>query len=177
MNRGAWWATIHGVAKSWTRLSNSATTIPIHVLSHVLLNTCTHKTKPAVLNSQGTFIFFFLYTHTHTHTHIFIVVHSLSHVQLFVTSWTVAHQAPLSMWFSRQEYWSGLPFPSSENLPDPGIKLKSPALASVFFTGEPPGKSTHIYAYIIYPIHICHICCILNIHIFVMYRIYIHIYV
>ena len=40
---------------------------PIHILSHVLLNTCTHKTKPAVLNSQGTYIFFFLYTHTHRH--------------------------------------------------------------------------------------------------------------
>ena len=53
-------------------------------------------------------------------------------VQLFVTPWTVAHQAPLSMEFSRQEYWSGLPFPSAGDLPDPGIKpasLESPALA------------------------------------------------
>ena len=46
----------------------------------------------------------------------------LSHVQLFMTPWTVAHQAPLSMGFSRQEYWSGLPFPSPGDLPDPGIK-------------------------------------------------------
>ena len=46
---------------------------------------------------------------------------SLSHVRLFSTPWTVAHQAPLSMGFSRQEYWSGLPFPSPGNLPDPGI--------------------------------------------------------
>ena len=45
----------------------------------------------------------------------------LSHVQLFATPWTVAYQAPLSMGFSRQEYWSGLPFPSPEDLPDPGI--------------------------------------------------------
>ena len=52
----------------------------------------------------------------------------LSHVQLFATPWTVAHQAPLSMAFSRQEYWSGLPFPSPEDLPDPGIKLASLAL-------------------------------------------------
>ena len=44
------------------------------------------------------------------------------------TSWTVAHQAPLSMGFSREEYWSGLPFPSLGDLPDPGIKPKSPAL-------------------------------------------------
>ena len=53
---------------------------------------------------------------------------SLSHVQLFVTPWTVAHHAPLSMGLSRQEYWSGLPFPSPEDLPDPGIKPRSPAL-------------------------------------------------
>ena len=53
---------------------------------------------------------------------------SLSHVQLFVTTWTVAHHAPLSMGLSRQEYWSGLPFPSPEDLPDPGIKPRSPAL-------------------------------------------------
>ena len=45
-----------------------------------------------------------------------------------MTPWTVAHQAPLSMEFSRQEYWSGLPFPSPGNLPDPGIKPGSPAL-------------------------------------------------
>ena len=51
----------------------------------------------------------------------------LSHVQLFVTLWTVAHQAPLSVGFSRQEYWSGLPFPPPEGLPDPGIEPVSPA--------------------------------------------------
>ena len=52
----------------------------------------------------------------------------LSCVQLLVTPWTVAHQVPLSMEFSRQEYWSGLPFPSPENLPNPGIEPASPAL-------------------------------------------------
>ena len=52
----------------------------------------------------------------------------LSRVQRFVTPWTVAYQAPPSMGFSRQEYWSGLPFPSPENLPDPGIEAGSPAL-------------------------------------------------
>ena len=50
----------------------------------------------------------------------------LSRVQLFVTPWTVAHQAPLSMGFSRQEYWSGLPFPSPDDLPDPGTELMAP---------------------------------------------------
>ena len=61
----------------------------------------------------------------------------LSRVRLFVILWTVAHQAPLSMEFSRQEYCSGLPFPSPGDLPDPGIEpasLTSPALASGFFT-------------------------------------------
>ena len=60
-----------------------------------------------------------------------------SHVQFFVTLWTVAHQAPLSMGFSRQEYWSGLSHPPPGDLPDPGIKpvsLMSPALAGRFFT-------------------------------------------
>ena len=62
---------------------------------------------------------------------------SVSHVQLFATPWTVAHQAPLSMEFFRQEYWSGLPFPFPGDLPDPGIEtmaLASPALAGGFFT-------------------------------------------
>ena len=67
-------------------------------------------------------------------------VKSLSSVQLFVTLWTVAHQAPPSMGFSRQEYWSGLPFPSSEDLPDPGIKPRSPILQADALTSEPPGK-------------------------------------
>ena len=60
-----------------------------------------------------------------------------SHVWLFVTPWTVAHQAPLSMGFSRQEYWSGLPCPPAGDLPDSGIEpatLKSPTLAGGFFT-------------------------------------------
>ena len=60
-----------------------------------------------------------------------------SRVQLFVTLWTVAHQAPLSMGFSRQGYWSGLPCPSPEDLPNPGIEpasLMSPTLAGRFFT-------------------------------------------
>ena len=52
----------------------------------------------------------------------------LSHVQLFATPWTVAYQVPLSMGFSRQEYWSGLPFPSPRDLPDPEIEPGSPAL-------------------------------------------------
>ena len=64
----------------------------------------------------------------------------LSHVRLFATSWPVALQAPLSMEFSRQEYWSGLPFPPSGDLPHPGLELEtpvSPAIVGRFFTTEP----------------------------------------
>ena len=63
-----------------------------------------------------------------------------SHVQLFVSPWTVARQAPLSMGFSRQEYWSGLPFPSPGDLPNPRIKAGSPALQADSLPSEPPGK-------------------------------------
>ena len=65
---------------------------------------------------------------------------SLSRGWLFVTPWTVAYQAPLSMGFSRQEYWSGLPFPSPGDLPDPGIESGFPALEADSLTSEPPGK-------------------------------------
>ena len=67
----------------------------------------------------------------------------LSHVQLFATPWTVACQAPLSMGFPRQEYWSGLPFPSLGDLPDPQIEhssLKSPALQVNPLPTKPPRK-------------------------------------
>ena len=66
-------------------------------------------------------------------------VNSLSCVRLFVTPRTVAYQAP-SMRLSRQEYWSGLPFPSPEDLPDPGIEPGSPALQADALSSEPPEK-------------------------------------
>ena len=65
------------------------------------------------------------------------VLNCFSHVQLFVTLWNIACQAPLSMGFFRQEYWSGLPFPPTGDLPQPGIEpepLMSPVLAGRFFT-------------------------------------------
>ena len=69
---------------------------------------------------------------------------SFSCVQLFVTPWTVAHQAPLFIGFSRQEYWSGLSFPSVGDLPDPGIEpsfIASPALGGRFVFTVSPGKA------------------------------------
>ena len=61
----------------------------------------------------------------------------ISHVQTFATPWTVAHQAPLSMGFSRQEYWIGLPFPSPGDLPDTGIKSESSTLQVDSLPSEP----------------------------------------
>ena len=65
---------------------------------------------------------------------------SLSRVRLFATPWTVAYQAPLSMGFSRQEYWNRVPFPSPGDLPDPGIEPWSSALQADTLPSEPPGK-------------------------------------
>ena len=67
-------------------------------------------------------------------------VKSLSRVRLFGTPWTVAYQAPPPMGFSRQKCWSGLPFPSPGNLPDPGIKSGSSALQADALPSEPTGK-------------------------------------
>ena len=65
---------------------------------------------------------------------------SLSRVRLFVTPWTVAYQAPQSMEFSRQEYWSELPFPSPRDLPNPGIEPGYPTLWPDALPSEPPRK-------------------------------------
>ena len=64
----------------------------------------------------------------------------LSPVRLFAILWTVIYQASLSMRFSRQQYWSGLPFPSPGDLPDPGIEPSSPALQADALSSEPPGS-------------------------------------
>ena len=69
-----------------------------------------------------------------------VKVKSLSRVRLFATPWTVAHQSPKSMGFSRQEYWSGLPFSFPGDLPDPGIEPGPPALQSDTLSSELPGK-------------------------------------
>ena len=74
---------------------------------------------------------------------LFVCMWVFSHVRLFVTPWTVVYQAPLSIAFVREEYWSELPFPPPGDLPNPGIKptsLASPALAGGFFTTAPPQK-------------------------------------
>ena len=84
--------------------------------------------------------------------HMFIRVYvkwselkSLSRVRLFEIPWTVVYQASLSTGFSRQEYGSGVPFPSPGDLPDPGIQPRSPALEADALPSEPPGKLTRVY--------------------------------
>ena len=72
----------------------------------------------------------------------FIVAVVVSRIQLFATPRTVARQAPLSMGFSREEYWSGLPCPPPGDLPNPGIKPRSPVLQADSLSSEPLGKST-----------------------------------
>ena len=84
---------------------------------------------------------------------ILIIVHSLSRVQLCVTLWTVAYHSSLSMGFSRQEYWSGLPCPPPGDLPNPGIEPRSPeshAFSGRFFTTETPGKPIDPYLFWIF---------------------------
>ena len=79
--------------------------------------------------------------HTLAHIQLIVIISVagvLSCIQLFVTPWTVVHQAPLSMGFSRHEYWSGLPFPSPGDLPDPGIESRFPALQTDSLPFEPP---------------------------------------
>ena len=81
-------------------------------------------------------------------------VKSLSRILLFATPRTVAYQAPQSMEFSRQEYWSGLPFPSPQDLPNPVIEPGSPALRADALLSEPPPNPHQLNILIIHPFHI-----------------------
>ena len=113
MDREAWHAVIHGVAKSRTWLSDWTE-----------LNWTESLPKPMISTNVMTSI----------------EVKLISRVWLFVTPWTLSYQAPLSMGFLRQEYWSGLLFPSPGDLPNPGIEPWSPALQADALPSEPQGK-------------------------------------
>ena len=80
---------------------------------------------------------------------------TLRRVRLFVTPWTVARQAPLSMEFSRQEHWSGLPFPSPGDLSDPAIGPRSPTLQAGSLPSDPPGKTMSAIPITRCPTRIC----------------------
>ena len=141
MDRGAWWAAVHGVANSRTWLSNFTFTFHFHALekemathSCVLAWRIPGMGEPGGLPSMGS------HRVEHDWSDLAAAAAVLSHVQLFESLWTIARQAPLSMRFSRQEYWSGFPCPPPGVLSSPGIEPASPALAGTFFTTEPPGK-------------------------------------
>ena len=96
-------------------------------------------------------VYIYTYIHTYIHTHMYMPSH-FSHAGLFENPWAIGCQAPLSMESCRQEYCSGLPCPSPEDLLDPGVEpesLMSPALAALFFTTsatwEAPPTHTHIH--------------------------------
>ena len=113
-----------------------AVTDLFQIISGLAIVCFSHEPTDSVLSTLGV-ISYLLQNH--------LEVKSLSHVWLFVTPWTVAHQAPPSLEFSRQEYWSGLPLPSPGDLPDPGIELGSPALQADTLPSEPPGKHQLTY--------------------------------
>ena len=99
---------------------------------------CLHFMLPLVMCAQ-------IYTHTCVHVHM---RSCFSRVWLFGTLWTLACQTPLSMGFSRQEYWSGPPYPPPGALPDPGIEaasLRSPVLAGGFFSTSATWEAPHIH--------------------------------
>ena len=87
-------------------------------------------------------------------------IQSLSCVQLFAIPWIVDYQAPPSMGFSRQEYWSGLQFTSPEDLPDPGIEPRSPTLQADTLRSEPPGESLRYLSHIGNVTLLSHIICV-----------------
>ena len=119
-------------------LENGINTWPVYTRNQSLLSplppTCLSEIR---YPKSCQFFHMFLSCCLHPH---FVCVCVCSVVPDSATPWTVAHQLPLSMGFPKQEYWSGLPFPSLGDLPDPGIEPRSLALVGRFFTTEPPGK-------------------------------------
>ena len=163
MDRGAWQATVCGVSKSWTRLSDfhfssvvSASAVSLASIAGVIQIGFFPTTVQVEILASSLFLYLcqwrpwpfrnveMLTSLTMTLLFLFITflplkwseVKSLSHVQLFVIPWTVAHQAPLSIGFSRQEYWSGLPFPSPGDGPNSGLEPGSPAFQADALTSE-----------------------------------------
>ena len=132
---------VRRVSKSWTPLS----------IFHTFMYLCFFRFFPHIGHCRVLSITAVLYSRSLLTCFHFErkKVKSLSRVRPFATPWTVAYQGYVG--FSRQEYWSGLPFPSPGDLPDPGIEPGAPALKADALTSEPPGK--HSCASPILPIH------------------------
>ena len=165
-DRGVWWATGHGVTQSWTRLSKcthrksgSACGL-MQMLPEHRLKACPGfqaRNCPGTLSTyaRGYLSISRVIQTPSLHGRYCCISHSeekartpeservsrpvVSSVWLFTTPWTAAHQAPLSTGFPRQEYWSGLPFPSPGDLPHPGIEPRTPALRTDSLLSEPQG--------------------------------------
>ena len=135
MDREAWWATIHGVTIVGHDLATKPP--PPSLTGHLIFS---HPFLPWSLKSSFAALHVTELCCRWPKIKWANVVLSLKCVQIFMTLWTVAHQFPLSMGFSRQEYWSELPFPSPWDLFNPGVKPLSPVLAGEFFTTESPAK-------------------------------------
>ena len=127
-------------------MDRSTPGLPIHhqllefTQSHVhRVGDAIQPSHPLSLPSQNIWIRFYSFIAKYLQLP-FYVLKSLSPVRLFVTPWTVAYQASPPLGFSKQAYWSGLPFPSPGDLPDPGIEPRSPALQADALPSEPPGK-------------------------------------
>ena len=110
-----------------------------NILKHYGSQVLNSKQKPKK-ESQKKIQLFFLIVKTRRKTPYGLCAQSLSRVQFFATPWTVAHQAPLSRGFSRQEYQSGFPCPLPGDLPNPGIEPRSPTLQVDSLSTEPQGK-------------------------------------
>ena len=154
---GSWWWTgkpVHGLQSQtrlsdWTELTDRKCSLWHSI--YLIIFSRLYGSSVFSWNFNGLFRKFQVYRTFLTKINIFgTVLHqkkflwkceSLSLVQIFVTLGTVAHQAPLSMAFSRQEHWSGLPFPSPGDLPDPRIKPWSPALQADSLLSEPPCRT------------------------------------
>ena len=120
---------IHMSPSSWTSLPPPTSSHSSRLSQTLDLNSLNHTA-----NSHGLSYF------TYGNVYVLMNCYLLSRLQLFATPWTITHQNPLSMEFSRQEYWSGLPFPSPGNLSDPGIEPRSPTFQADALSSAPPGK-------------------------------------
>ena len=129
MDRGTWWAPVHRVTKSQTQLKQ----LSMHAY-------CAYINPNLLIYPLVTISLFCM------------LVFSRSVMFDSAIPWTIAHQAPLSMGFSRQEYWSGQPFSSQGDLPDPGIKPGSPAMKADTLPSEPPGGPKFAF-------HLCNYFC------------------
>ena len=127
-------------------MDHSTPGLPVHLQLSEFTQSHVHRVGDAIqpshplsLPSQNIWIRFYSFIAKYLQLP-FYVLKSISPVRLFVTPRTVAYQASPSLGFSKQEYWSGLPFPSPGDLPDPGIEPRSPALQADALPSEPPGK-------------------------------------